>query len=93
MSSIFSRLRNRFYLARWSGERFVGKHKRIRINRVYGYYQSSVIDIHWSLREMKPDGTKGHPMVISERVSGERLLHVIRKVEKDELPKALQRFA
>lgn len=45
------------------------------------------------MREMKSDGTKGIPVVISERVGFEGLMHAIKRIENKQFPETLQRFA
>lgn len=87
------RLRNHICLKRWSGVTKLGQHKRIRLNRTYNFFDSKVVDLIWSVRELYADGRRSHPTVLTERVSRESLQRTIRRIERDELPARLEAFA
>lgn len=91
--SLITRLECKILLFRWSGKTRVGRNKRIRIHRAYRYLHSDLVDLTWSLREIKPDGTKSQPTVITERVAFAGMERAIKRIEHRQLPSILNDFA
>lgn len=93
MSKLFQHLYVRLYLWRWKGTTLLGKNKRIRLNRAVHIYDRTSIDIHWSLREVFPNGKTGHPTVITDRVGELGIINYIRHIENDRLERTIRHFA
>ncbi len=89
----FSKLSYKLFLLRWAGKKRIGRNKHIRLKRTYEFVHKDVIDIRWTLREIKDDGSISSPKVISERVNLAGVKTAIQQIEQDNLPRLIKHFA
>lgn len=82
------------YLRFWKGYSFLGKNKEIRLTRTYEECGKGVLDVIWCLRDYRKieKGKKISSHVITERTSPRNARQLIRQIERDELPKAIEKF-
>lgn len=82
------------YLALWKSHKFVGPNKEIRLTRTYEECGKGVLDVIWCLRDYRKieKGKKIGSHVITERTSPRNARQLIRQIEREELPKAIEKF-
>lgn len=82
------------YLYFWRSHRCVGDKKEIRLTRTYETFGKDVLDVIWCLRDNRKISRdkKLSSYVITERVNLRNVKALIRNIERNELPKAIESF-
>lgn len=79
-------IRNSIYLWWWNSTRRVGPKRKIRLIRTYVTYGKGVTDLTWKLKY------GGMTRYISERVNDYNLISTIRMIEREKLPREIERM-
>ena len=87
-------LLDKIYLMCWKGKKTAGPNKEVRISRSYDFIGKGVLDINWCLRDNRsiPQAERCSTSVISERANIGDAKGLIRRIESQTLPKAIEEY-
>ena len=87
---MFSSFINHLYLIFWTGDKKVGPHKEVYLSKKCETFGSMVYDVRWTLKYIHKNGKTSHSVTIYERANKWDVRKIIRRVEKNVLPRKIK---
>ena len=81
---------NNLYLSFWTGDKKIGPQKNIILSRRCETFGDMVYDLRWTIKYLQENGKTSPSVSITERANKWDLRKVIRRVEKNVLPRKIK---
>ena len=87
---MFKSFFDHIYLFFWSGEKKTGPHKEVLLSKKCEIFGGVVYDLRWSLKYIHKNGETSHKVTITERANKWDFKTILRRTEKEVLPRKIK---